>query len=95
MSNFTKKVQQGNTFDIFVFLGRPTFQRNNIYVVDSIGHRLFYENNVSHKYLDTHLLAHLSQRLIGELIIVYPCSGVRRCRRRCRPPFSNVFSETA
>ena len=41
------------------------------------------------------LLAHLSQRLIGELI-VYPCSGVR-CRRchRC-PPFSNVFfSETA
>ena len=43
-------------------------------------------------------LAHLSQRLIGELI-VYPCSGVRRCRRRrcCRrPPFSNVFSsETA
>ena len=37
-------------------------------------------------------LAHLSRRLIGELI-VYPCSGVRR-RRRCRrrPPFSNVFS---
>ena len=43
------------------------------------------------------LLAHLSRRLIGELI-VYSCSGVRRCRRRCRccPPFSNVFSsETA
>ena len=40
---------------------------------------------------DPILLAHLSQRLIGELI-VYPCSGVRR---RC-PPFSNVFSsETA
>ena len=41
-------------------------------------------------------LAHLSRRLIGELI-VYPCSGVRRCRcRRRRPPFSNVFSsETA
>ena len=37
-------------------------------------------------------LAHLSQRLIGELI-VYPCSGIRRCRRCCRrPPFSNVFS---
>ena len=34
-------------------------------------------------------LAHLSRRLIGELI-VYPCSGVRRCRL-C-PPFSNVFS---
>ena len=41
------------------------------------------------------LLAHLSRRLIGELI-VYPCSGVSRCRRRRRPPFSNVFSsETA
>ena len=40
-------------------------------------------------------LAHLSQRLIGELI-VYPCSGVRRCCCRRRPPFSNVFSaETA
>ena len=34
-------------------------------------------------------LAHLSQRLIGELI-VYQCSSVRR--RRCCPPFSNVFS---
>ena len=34
-------------------------------------------------------LAHLSLRLIGELV-VYPCSGVRRCRRR--PLFSNVFS---
>ena len=52
------------------------------------------------KYTGAILLAHLSQRLIGELI-VYPCSGVRRCcrrRHRCcrRPPFSNVFSsETA
>ena len=35
------------------------------------------------------LLAHLSQRLIGELI-VYPCSGIRR--HFCRPPFSNIFS---
>ena len=42
--------------------------------------------------LQSFFLAHLSQRLIGELI-VYPCSGVRRRRRRCRrPPFSNVFS---
>ena len=43
------------------------------------------------------ILAHLSQRLIGELI-VYQGSGVRRRRRRCRccPPFTNVFSsETA
>ena len=45
------------------------------------------------------LLAHLSRRLICELI-VYPFSGVHRhCRRRCRrrcPPFSNIFSsETA
>ena len=30
--------------------------------------------------------------LIGELK-VYPCSGIRRRRCRCRrPPFSNVFS---
>ena len=36
------------------------------------------------------LLVHLSRRLIGEFI-VYPCSGVRR-RRRCRPPFSKIFS---
>ena len=37
-------------------------------------------------------LAHLSRRLIGELI-EYTCSGVRRRRRRRRcPPFSNVFS---
>ena len=39
-------------------------------------------------------LAHLSQRLIGELI-VYPCSNVQRRRRCCCrhcPPFSNIFS---
>ena len=34
------------------------------------------------------LLAHLSRRLKGELI-VYPCSGVRRRRRR-RQPFSKI-----
>ena len=35
-------------------------------------------------------LAHLSRRLKGELI-VYSCSGVRRCRhRRCRQSFSNM-----
>ena len=37
---------------------------------------------------------HLSRRLKGELI-VYPCCGVRRCRRR-RSPFSNMnISETS
>ena len=37
------------------------------------------------------ILAHLSQRLIGAELIVYPCPGVRRC-----PPYSNIFSpETA
>ena len=39
------------------------------------------------------LLAHLSRRLIGELI-VYPWSGVRRTssvRRRRRPQCSNIF----
>ena len=37
------------------------------------------------------LLAHLSRRLKG-VLIVYQCSGVRRCRRRrCRcQPFSNM-----
>ena len=45
------------------------------------------------------LLAHLSQRLIGELI-VYSCSGVRpsvvRRRRRTSSTISNIFfSETA
>ena len=41
-------------------------------------------------------LAHLSRRLIGELI-VYPFSGVQRCRcRRCRrSQFSSISSETA
>ena len=48
----------------------------------------------SNEHPQHRFLAHLSQRLTGELI-VYPCSGIRRCRRRC-PPFSNVFSsETA
>ena len=36
-------------------------------------------------------LAHLSRRLKGELI-VYPCFGIRRRRRRS--PFSNISSET-
>ena len=42
------------------------------------------------------LLAHLSQRLIGELI-VYPLSGVRRRPSSVRrPQYSNIFfSETA
>ena len=61
---------------------------------------MLYLDKLSGERLHDHWssgLAHLSQRLIGELI-VYPWSGVRRrcrCRRRC-PPFSNVFSsETA
>ena len=37
------------------------------------------------------LLAHLSQRLIGELI-VYPCSDV--VRRRHRPQISSHFANT-
>ena len=43
-------------------------------------------------------LAHLSRRLIGELI-VYPCSGVRPCVRPSVRPSSTIskifFSETA
>ena len=48
-------------------------------------------------YSHRRLLAHLSRRLIGELI-VYPWSGVRRTSsvRRRRPQYSNIFfSETA
>ena len=41
------------------------------------------------------LLAHLSRRLIGELI-VYPCSGVRPSVRRPSSTISKIFfSETA
>ena len=53
---------------------------------------------ISCMFLILPFLAHLSQRLIGELI-EYPCSGVYRRRRRCRrrrrrrcPPFSYIFS---
>ena len=51
----------------------------------------FTNNELGKRLVGILLLARLSQRLIGELI-VYPCSGV--CCHRC-PPFSNVFSETA
>ena len=46
--------------------------------------------------MNVSFLAHLSRRLIGELM-VYPCSGIRRRCCRCRrPQFSNFFSsETA
>ena len=50
----------------------------------------FYHTGVIQTIIHVALLAHLSRRLIGELI-VYPCSGVRRCCCCC-PPFSNVFS---
>ena len=41
-------------------------------------------------FLDSFLLAYLSQRLIGELI-VYPCSDVHYCCCCCGQPFSNIF----
>ena len=44
--------------------------------------------NKKEKMFHVYLLAHLSRRLKGELI-VYQCSGVRRRRRR-RQPFSNM-----
>ena len=54
--------------------------------------------NFSSYFDESIFLAHLSQRLIGELI-VYPWSGVRRpssVLRRRRPQCSNIFfSETA
>ena len=53
------------------------------------------KKNCSMKMLSICLLAHLSRRLIGELI-VYPWSGVR-CPSVVvrRPQCSNIFSETA
>ena len=51
-------------------------------------------NTVAPSFLNRSL-AHLSPRLIGELI-VYPWSVVRRPSvRRRRPQCSNIFSETA
>ena len=45
--------------------------------------------------IEHELLAHLSRRLKGELI-VYQWSGIRRRRRRRRPQCSSIFfSETA
>ena len=40
------------------------------------------------------LLAHLSLRLKGELI-VYPCSGVRRCRRSLFSNMNTCISEAS
>ena len=54
----------------------------------------------SYRHVDNSFLAHLSRRLIGELI-VYPWSGVRRTSsvrpsvvRRRRPQCSNIFFST-
>ena len=44
-------------------------------------------SNLNHGYIRGLILAHLSQRLIGELI-GYPCFGVRCC---CRQPFFKHF----
>ena len=55
---------------------------------------LFKHDSNEPRHEKTGFLAHLSRRLIGELI-VYPFSGVCRCRCRCSQ-FSNIFSsETA
>ena len=63
--------------------------------MDASKHYLFnFDYTESSKNLKTYInecLAHLSQRLIGELI-GYPWSGVRRHRPST---ISNVFSETA
>ena len=49
-----------------------------------------YVPTIKKRILQEQLLAHLSRRLKGELI-VYPCSSVRRhCCGRCLLPFSNM-----
>ena len=51
--------------------------------------------SISRCFIALSFLAHLSRRLIGELI-VYPWSGVRRCPSVRRSQCSNIFfSETA
>ena len=61
-------------------------------------HFLTLAQGLVHTKIQTGFLAHLSRRLIGELI-VYPLSGVLHTssvRRRRRPQCSNIFlSETA
>ena len=53
-----------------------------VHKIKEIGYQFFFRACILYTFL-----AHLS--LKGELI-VYPCSGVRRCRRRRRQPFSNM-----
>ena len=74
------------------------FQYSTIksYEVDILEKILIDTHNICfepcHEKKPVVVLAHLSQRLIGELI-VYPCSGVRPSSVR-RLQCSNIFSET-
>ena len=61
---------QGHFFTIYF----PGFVCFVLYLVKISGERLQDHWSSGNIYL-----AHLNRRLIGELI-VYPCSGVRRCR---------------
>ena len=84
---------------MLTILARTLNSRGNKFanISEKLSPREHFRIYSSH-FLKTHannFLAHLSQRLIGELI-VYSCSGVRRRCRCCRQPFSNIFtSETA
>ena len=65
---------------------------NSLFATDRLCYTAINERTILHENL---LLAHLSQRLIGELI-GYSWSGVRPSVRRRRPQCSKIFfSETA
>ena len=65
---------------------------NSLFATDRLCYTAINERTILH---DNLLLAHLSQRLIGELI-GYSWSGVRPSVRRRRPQCSKIFfSETA
>ena len=85
------------TLEKAIMRGKPVLLRNCEEHIDNIITPLMYHRNTANENdsNEDRLLALLSRRLIGELI-VYPCSGVRPSS--VRPSFTNskiFFSETA
>ena len=89
----------GSTFVLFAYTNYSNFESIKIlfffkgYSANTLTFVLDTYKYVAQLSLYKRFLAHLSQRLICELI-VYPCSGVRPSSSVCRP-ISNIFSKTA